>query len=273
VSDEQVTPDNQSSGPEGEGDAAAKSWYETLPDALRSEKSLTKFKAPADVAQAYVNLERMLGSRVPLPSEKSTPEEIAEFRRKIGVPEKHDEYGEYQLPEGANPWDRDSEKSFLKKAHEAGMTKVQVDALRGWYTEWATGIVQQDQAGNAARLAKGFEQIKQEWGPLTQRNLGLVSRVVGDYGDPDLKTMLDGELALANGEKLSVGNHPAFLKFIHRIANDLAEDGLIKTDNLGMGSNDAKAEISKLMNTAEYRAGDAAVVGKVRELFQIAYPS
>lgn len=240
----------------------ATSWRDALPEAIRGEKTLTKFKDVEALAQSYVNLEKFAGGALRVPGEKATPEEVASFREKLGVPKTPAEYGvEVKVPEGM-PWDKEAEQGFIKTAHGLGLTKSQVQGVLDYYV----GSVQAGLDGaaqqRAATVDEALATMRQEWGGLASRNLALVQRVVAEFGDDDTKGWL---------ERSGVGNDPQFLRFVARLAGPLVEDNLISGENLGVSRTDAQAEIKKLMGTKEYLKGDKQIIERIRELTPLAH--
>lgn len=75
-------------------------WYSSLPDELKSDPNIIKFKDPASLAKSYIHLQRNLGAdKIALPGENATDDDWKQVYRKLGVPESLDEY-KVNSPEG-----------------------------------------------------------------------------------------------------------------------------------------------------------------------------
>ena len=99
-------------------------WTSRLPEDVREEATQMKLgdrvRSVSDLARVTVNAQRLAGKKgVIPPSEKSTPEEISEYRKVMGVPETIDGYKvkPEKVPEGME-WKDEDAKPFLEIAHK-----------------------------------------------------------------------------------------------------------------------------------------------------------
>ncbi len=84
--------------------APAASWVDSLADPLKGVAINKGWKDPGQAVQSYDELSRLFGAdkagrTVMLPGDKATPEELAAFRTKLGVPTDAAGY-ELKMPEG-----------------------------------------------------------------------------------------------------------------------------------------------------------------------------
>lgn len=106
-----------------------------ISDEFKTSKTLEQYKDLNGLVKSHIELNKMLGDRVKLPSENSTPEEINKFYAKLGRPEAVDKYefkNPEQLPEGFNI-DEAGVKEFKELAFKLNLTQKQADELRGYY--------------------------------------------------------------------------------------------------------------------------------------------
>jgi hypothetical protein len=85
-----------------------------------------------------------------VPGDDATPEQLADFRRALGVPEKPEDYGitkPAELPEGVE-WDDELVGNFTKFAHETGLPPKQAKAAVEWHAK-----------AMAAKAEKGREEL------------------------------------------------------------------------------------------------------------------
>lgn len=87
-----------------------------LKSAPEAAKFLAKFKTMDDAIKGYMELEGKQGGMVALPTDKSTPEEIATFYAKIGVPSKPEEY-KLDRTDGLD-YDDTQEQAFKAELHK-----------------------------------------------------------------------------------------------------------------------------------------------------------
>ena len=98
-------------------------WTNNLPeDSAAYKDTLSKYKSVPDMAKALANANALIGKKLGVPNEKSSPEEVAAFRRAMGVPESLDEYklAPETLPEGMT-WNDDMAKPYAEIAHKHGI--------------------------------------------------------------------------------------------------------------------------------------------------------
>jgi hypothetical protein len=181
-------------------------FVDTLPEDLRGNESLKKFSDVGTMAKSYVELEKMIGGRVKLPDDKSTVEEIQDFRRKMGVPDKIEDYGTY---EGIDP---DDMADIVKAAHEEGLTKKQFERL-----------VKVSQGKTTAKLEKIFketqvkaeETLKNEWGDKYEKNLADAKRAMQELAPEGFQKLI--------AENPTIGNNPDVIKMFSKLWIDMKE--------------------------------------------------
>ncbi len=189
---------------------------------LAQDPSLATFKGKdwAEVgpvlAKSYVETKKLVGAKTTLkiPDEHSTPEEIAAYRKAIGVPDTPQDY-RITRPEAAlTGWDETAEQNFLAKMHELGTPPHTVQAILNWYGEY---VSEQHRAWH--REAEATQQeLRRDWGPDYAANLGVANRAIQQYGGDALV-----DLFAQNG----MGRHPLVVKTFAAIGKELMEHGAI----------------------------------------------
>jgi len=246
-------------------------WRDTLPEKIRGEKTLSKFKDPAALAESYVNLEKYAGGAVRIPGESATKDEIAAFNEKLGVPKDIGGYGlkyeDLKVPDSIKgKFDEDAFGNFLTWAHSEGFTKKQVQKMVDRFVQTQQRDDDAVAQAGARSADEALVEIKKEWGSTTGRNLALVQRGVKEFFGPEFASWL---------EETGAGNDPRFLKGALRTFQPMMEDGLISGENLGTSRADAEAEIKKLQASDEYKSKDRnvrlPVIERIRALSEIAY--
>lgn len=254
--------------------AAAAKEREWIPETLRTHKSLTKFKTAGDVAQAYVNLETKLGTRVAPPADTATPEEKAAWRKSIGVPDKAEEYESPVAPEGSDiKLDQDYIGAFRTKAHEIGLTKSQAKALADWVVGREVSAYTDFQAASARAQEEGMKALRTQWGAATAENVGLVQRLVAETADEKIKAAMD---------RTGFGNDPDGLRWMAKMARQFAEHDLIDPKMARTSTQEAQTKIDEIKAAAAKdkkhpwrdasHPGHKAAVDEMNALYQIANP-
>lgn len=255
----------------GTGSGSEQAWVATLPEELRGSPSAKKFKgktwdeAGPEIFKAYHHLERWQ-----IPGEDATPEQKAAFHRRMGVPEKVEDYKiTPEVPEGV-PWNDEIQGAFAKFAHEQGLPPAVATRVVNWYLQRAGQGVDMQTTASAEEIKKTQAALRSKWGGAYDRNAGLVNRAVEEYGSEEFTTLLDN--TVVDGVKL--GNHPAMLEFLRHYGEQRLEAGFIPGDSLLTTQKDALAEANAILDDPKhpYWQGDKAAIAKVQKLLAIAHP-
>lgn len=160
---------DQSESHSAQGQAGnPQSLKEMLPPDLQAEKEFDNYKDVASLAKAHLETKRyaskLRNERAVIPGEKSTPEEIAAFRKAIGVPENPEGY-ELPIPEFPQGMEFDAErtKKYSQLAHSKGIPK---EAFQSIYNEF----INDQKASYEAQVKsindlreKTTSELKKEW--------------------------------------------------------------------------------------------------------------
>ena len=152
------TQGNTDAGDTGE---AGTTWFDSLPDDVRSNEAAAgwKDKAPGDLLKAHLDLEGKLKSALVVPGDNATPEQWAEFDAKMrsfmGVPEKAEGY-KLSMPEGV-PADDPIVGALVQQAHVQGLNNAQLNGILGNMTKAIAEY-------NEAQKMVNQEAVKGLWG-------------------------------------------------------------------------------------------------------------
>lgn len=246
-------------------------WREQLPDDLKQSQSITKFKTIPDLAKSYLEIEKMMGSRVGLPKDDSPAEEWNGFYKSWGRPDKFDAYKIPDLPKELNIPDEFG-KSLREMAHTIGLNQKQFEKLINWGAQQSMTALQAQQATNSERAGK----LKKEWGFKYENNYNKAMRalayLVGYKSDHPFLQYL---------ETTSMGNDPEFLQMLFDLHERLGEDSFedTKVTQEALAGDEAKKKINEIradpkhpyFNENDPRHADA--VKEMTQLYETAYPS
>jgi hypothetical protein len=154
------------------------SWADSLPEDLRKEASISKFKDVAGLAKSYLEAEKRMSSSVRIPNENSTPEELSKFYSKLGRPESVDKY-DISLNTGETPDTSPGVAALLNTAFEAGLTQRQAAAILGVYDKLAMEHI----AATEKAAVEAKEALRKEWGADTEANLHAANVALKKFGE------------------------------------------------------------------------------------------
>ena len=176
-----------------------------------------KFTSVEALAKSYAALEKMNGNqnKVAIPGKDASPEEVAAYRQKMGIPAKPEEYG-LKMPEkiGDQPfpkelWNDDVAKSATELFHKLGITKEQAAALAEWNNTQGlaqfSGMKQQQET----QIALAMDALKKEWGAHYTDKLATANEAAAVLG-------LDKSTP-------HLTNDPAFIRALAKVGEMIGE--------------------------------------------------
>lgn len=239
-------------------------WRSSLPEDIRSEKSLEHMKDVTEMAKSYINAQKMLGSRIPIPRE-GEEDKWNELYGKLGRPESPDKY-QYTRPEtDFGVYSEEMEKKFLEAAHKAGLNSKQVQALMEFE---AQRLGELNEVFQGARQ-EAEQELQKEWGMAYKQKMASAQRAVAALGDETLIQLLD---------ETGLGNHPAIIKWAAKVGEAMGEDSAVGggTQAFSMTPGQAMDRISQLKSdqnwVKRWSSGDAEAKAELDKLHQFAYP-
>jgi hypothetical protein len=214
------------------------------------------------LAKSYDVAQRALGRKaqaVVPPTEKSTPEEVAEYRKAIGVPESPEAYKlkPDQLPEGVT-WDDNVAKKAAELAYKHNVPAAAMQEFMRFDMERAALMNQAAAQMIETQLETGRAELQKVWGDKMPEKIELARRAAVTAGvDPTSQGFVD----------------PQVVKAIVNLAEKLSDDKLVAGDQTGVSSTRARAK-DIMTNAANplylrYQEGDAEVVDQVRRMLTV----
>jgi hypothetical protein len=196
------------------------SWFDSLPDEVKSNETLSVFKEAKgveDVLTAYTALEGKLKGAIAVPGENATDEERSAFRDAIrkatGVPETADGY-KLSLPNGVPKGDPVLER-FIAASHESGLNEAQVQGIMN-------RVVESLSEYREAQKLVAKEAMQKEWGEQFDAKVALA--IKGLEGSGSDAGMSNEEVA-ALAEALPTNQ--ALVKMFSVIGKYYSEDRFI----------------------------------------------
>jgi hypothetical protein len=218
-----------------------------IPEDLRNHPSLSPIKDVSNLAQSYVNAQRLIGAeKVPLPA-NPTDEDLDRIADRLGRPKTADDYN---ISVDGNVITEDVANSYKDIAHQLRLTPDQANGVLEYYksvvqnsTELATSEIE-------AQRTEIEGQLKKEWGQAYDQKIKDAGSVVSQFASPEIL-----EMRLEDGTM--IGNHPEFIKAFANIADFrrtvTSEDTISEgTSSYAMTPDEAKAEADAIMRSPEY---------------------
>ncbi len=227
-----------------EGAAPTVSFIDSLPDDLKSEVSLQKFKNLPDLAKSYIHQEKLIGSSIRIPGEDaapeakkaffdrvtsvpgilhidpSNPESIKSAFKRLGAPES---VVEYDLGiEGKEGISDDLILAFKEKALNVGLNKDQAKEIANLLASSASKGIEQSKQD----IQNGINLLKQDWGNDFDTKLSQAKEAFGWY-----ETKFPNEAKLL---KASAGNNPMVVRMLSDMHGALTERGHITGQGTGL---------------------------------------
>lgn len=263
------TPEAPEATPQSDGD----DWRAPIQDE-GARKFADSFSSPAAAAEAAHKFRQQLSTAIVVPGEDADDEAKAEFRKKMGVPEKATGYEitpPDSLPEELQEQVFTSEAGvaaldrYRAVAHEHNMSPTALQAL---VDENIAQFVEAQGAADKEREA-GVENannaLKTEWGKDFETNENFGKEAIKTFdADGSLVKLLEG----ATADGIQLGDHPAFRKAFANIGRSMGEDGFHVTPSEGE-SQDIKgrlAELMGLMDTDMPKYQSAPVQNEIQKL-------
>lgn len=241
-------------------------WTERLPDSLKpAAADFGKYPDLQKLLEGAWNAKQLVGKRadgVLVPGPDAKPEQIAAFRKAIGVPEKPEGYGlkkPEKLPEGVE-WPEDRMAKLAAVAHEAGIPPAALQKI----VEFS--IAANGEAHSARKLAAEKQkaefmaaqksELQKAWGNDMTTKANMAARAAITFG-------LDPNDGLFDNAKVVM----AFAK----VGEAMSEDKLV-TATAVSNLQDPQAQAMDVMKNpnnphySRYHDGDRETVAMVQRL-------
>lgn len=243
---------------------------EHIPDDFKEKGYWNNIPDMGTLLKNYGNSQDMISRSIRIPGDDATPEQMADFYKKLGRP---DDLKGYQLEgvEGADKLPTDLVDWFKQVAFDHGLSQKAFSGILSKYSN----VLAESEEQKDAKIHEGAVQLEEqlkradEWGANYNRNMAwakrAVERVAG--GDEEVINIIN---------ESGLGNHPKFAKFMYRIGRNMAEHGMITASVEGsVGRDEALVKRGELMARPEYldrtKPGHKELVDEVQRLTQVAY--
>jgi len=245
------------------------SWRDSFTDPdLR--KHAERFTSAEELAKAHRGMRDQLAKAIVPPGKDAKPEEIAAYRKAIGVPEKADGYA-FVTPQGREATDAD--KAFQGTMgtlfHKAHVSADQAKVLNAGWNEYVEAAAQAQADADTRFAEESTAKLKAKWpGAEYDKNLAYANRAVTKiYGD-----RLTDARALQTRDGRFVMDHPLMVEAFATIGREMGEDRIGPTVSDGEKQTIQQEidELQKQRVAAETR-GDSKTAQQLAEKQRVLY--
>ena len=212
---------------------------ELIPEDYKDEKSLQNFSTMDDFVKSYLSAQKLVGAnKVAIPNKMATDEDWDEVYKKLGRPEKPDDY-KYSFKD--DEINQDQLKSFNETAHRIGLLPKQAERIIKFYNE----LNEQQQADQSKvfeeKQVEAMSNLKKEFGPTYNKRLDQAKKLATET----LGTEMLNNTILKDGSRL--GDNVSVIKAFSMLADKLSEDEIIKGEGTGyVTASEIEKEIAEL---------------------------
>lgn len=238
-------------------------------------KAIERYKSPQDVAKALREAQKKISSGQTKPElpKDATEEQIAAYRKEIGVPDKPEGYLA-ALPNGLviGEADKPIADSFLAAAHESNMPPEFVGKALDWYYGLKEKQAAEEQQTILDRRRAAQDELRAEWGAEFRANVNSITAFLDTAPAMADGTPFKNALMGARLEDGSLmGDHPDFMRWMADLATKMNPAGFVSP---GSGTSqiesvkDEIASIEKVMREDRPRYDkDEKMQARLRQLY------
>ena len=184
-----------------------------------------RFNSPADLAVEAHTLRQKVSNALVPPGKNAKPEEVAEFRRKWGVPLEPTGY-KFEPLAGAEP-NETFQKAMGEAFHEAGINQTQAVKLNSVYNAFAAEVQRQISENDAADMRASESRLKTKWGGAFDANMAAGKRMLDEFSKTteNKKEDLTNLIVKVGGKDVILGNVPIIQELLAFAGTRLMEGG------------------------------------------------
>lgn len=234
------------------GDAEFK-WPDDWRDRLaggddRVRKRLDRYPTIADAIKALDHAQTRLSQReeisLDLP-ENATDEQKAEFRRRLGVPDKVEDYGVKPPVDNMSEGETALFGEFKSRMHELNLPPKQAQQLIDYYFDRQAAHEQAIQEAAHEKHRQWDAELRKEFGPDYKRNVTVAQEFAKNVlGEDGVKKL--GDIQLADGTLL--GNNPVILKLLANAGLATLDDDALVVAGQEFAGRDIDTEYRNLLD-------------------------
>jgi len=211
-----------------------------IPTEYKEDKALANFQDMNQFVKSYLHAQKMVGlDKIPVPNKYATDEDWNEVFKRLGAPEKPDQY-KYKFDKGQEV-DEKALKAFNEVAQKNGLLPKQAESIVKFYNELNQQAVSQETSKMDAAQKEAETVLKTEFGAEYGKRLDQAKRLaVATLGTDFLN-----KTVLKDGSKL--GDNVSLIKAFSTLADKLSEDEIVKGEGTDyMSAKEIQKQIDEL---------------------------
>ena len=234
----------------GEGKPGAADWPDDWRQKLagddeKAAKAIARFKSPQDLWKSFSDAQAKIRSgevKATLPKD-ATEEQIAEYRKSNGIPDKAEGYLE-NLPNGLVIGDEDKELalSYLERVHGKNASPEIAHEALNWYYEVQEQQIAERSEQDKAYRTEAEDELRAEWGNEYRVNINSIKAFL-DSAPEGLSDLLSGA-RLSDGTPLAV--NPQAMRWLLGMANEANPAGFVAPSNGASQIDSVNSEIANI---------------------------
>ena len=211
-----------------------------IPDEYKEDKALANFQDMNQFVKSYLHAQKMVGlDKIPVPNKYATDEDWQEVYKRLGAPEKADQY-KYKFDKDQQV-DENALKAFNEVAHRNGLLPKQAESIVKFYNELSQQAVSQEASKIDAARLESETVLKTEYGSEYNKRLDQAKRLASQTLGADFLN----NTILKNGSKL--GDNVSLIKAFSALADKLSEDEIVKGEGTDyMSAKELQKQIDEL---------------------------
>lgn len=239
-------------------------WLDSLPDNLKSSKSLQMFKSVPALANSYLEAQKTISQRIAVPSSDAAEEEWQRFYNKVGRPEDK-KYLDERVPE-----DEEFVKVYEDMFYRNGLNKKQGCQLLKELYKYSSGLQEKQKSEFEEAKNNNINWLKETYGSEYDGKLSLMDAALAKYGSKELAGLIEEN-----------GYSPALVDMLVKVGETLKPDTLVVGNETPAITTfeGAKKEIERLEADKEFMVkyrdkssqGHEEAVSKLEELYKTVY--
>ena len=211
-----------------------------IPNEYKEDKALANFQDMNQFVKSYLHAQKMVGlDKIPVPNKYATDEDWQEVYKRLGEPEKPDQY-KYKFAKDQKV-DEASLKAFNEVAQKNGLLPKQAENIVKFYNELSQQAVSQEASKIDAARLESETVLKTEYGSEYNKRLDQAKRLASQTLGADFLN----NTILKNGSKL--GDNVSLIKAFSNLADKLSEDEIVKGEGADyMSAKELQKQIDEL---------------------------
>lgn len=207
------------------GETNQEDWRAAIEDE-NLRKHAERFQTPTDAVKNHLELRQKLSNAVFKPGENATEEEVAAFRKAIGVPESIEDY-QIDLPEGMDQeaLQEESIQTALKEvaeiAHEHNVPVEAFKALAQWDLQREAQRLDDVKKQDAEFAKATSDALKKEWGRSYDTEMEYANRGAEYLFGDDVAKFRE---LISKADDRPLGDHEVIIKALNKLGRQTSED-------------------------------------------------